>query len=87
MAIYHISLRMSDRTSSFQVHRLPFGLYANYDKQVTAAEALATKYVSDNVTQTVLDVCKDSRGIFFLDDQSHWSVFFSGRSYSSFNVR
>ena len=77
MAIYHISLRMSDRTNSFQVHRLPFGLCANYDKQV--AEALATKYVSLNttiLTPTVLDVCKDSSDIFFLMTKV------TGRSFS-----
>ena len=69
MAIYHIFLRMSNETSSPHAYCLHFGLYAKYGPFVPAAEPFATQYVSLNTTiptPTVLDVCKDSGGIFFL---------------------
>jgi len=69
MAIYHIFLQMSNETSSSHVYRLYFGLYTKYSPFVSAAEPFATQYVSLNTTipiPTVLDVCKDSGGIFFL---------------------
>jgi len=69
MAIYHIFLRMNNETSSFRAFRLPFDLYAKYGPHVPAVEPFATQYVSLNTTiptPTVLDVCKDSGGVFFL---------------------
>jgi len=83
MAIYHIFLRMSNETSSPRVFRFPFGLYAKYGNHVTVAEALTGQYVSLNTTiptPTVLDVCKDSGGIFFLMTE------IPGRSFSADGV-
>jgi len=83
MAIYHIFLRMSNETSSPRVFRLPFGLYAKYGPFVPAAEPFATQYVSLNTTiptPTVLDICKDSDGIFFLMTKV------PGRSFSADGV-
>jgi len=74
---------MGAATSSPRVYRLPFGLYAKYSFEITVVEELATQYVSLNTTiptSTVLDVCKDSGGIFFLMTKV------PGRSFSADGV-
>lgn len=72
MIIYRCGIRVGKATTSYNVFRLPFGLYAKVGNESNITEALATQYVSLNTSipvPTVLDIAKDHIGTLFLMTQ------------------
>lgn len=69
MFIYRCAIRVGTPTSSYQVMRLPFGLYVKVGNKSNIMEGLATHYVSMNTfipVPNILDIAKDHVGALFL---------------------
>jgi len=66
---YRLLVHFGRKTSSQEVTKLPFGLYAKLGRGASVTEALATHYVSVNTNipvPTILDVLVDAAGAPFI---------------------